>query len=60
MILSKVTMGYEDGTIKELSGEAAQEWLKTINNVLILHQVRGGMQLDMPEWVDVVKPQEAE
>lgn len=42
-------MEFEDGKKQQLAGDKAQEWLESVNSVLVMHQARG-YPVKLPEW----------
>jgi hypothetical protein len=46
--LLRVTLVFED-IIQTLEGEYAEKWLKAINDIIGLHQLRGNVSSDLPE-----------
>lgn len=46
-------MEFSDGTVQELNGNLAEEWLQKVNSALVSYQIRTACRL--PKWEKIVK-----
>jgi len=48
--LTKVTLEYENGVVKSLSGDDAEKWMAAINSYIQLQTVRSNFKNQFPQF----------